>query len=246
MNLRQKSVLLVLLGMVGSLSAQELQPTGVVAVQGEQAPRFEVKRVEKQVNTRAALPVEQKKSFEGWAVFGSIGYSMNKMKYSAYKAGDSSKESDMAYQVGVEYGIPVGENFITTIGGSYSLNNIEFEKINLENANIVDAELKSRFSFYVAPGYKLTPDWLVYGKVSYQHAKGTYSDNYVPLGGVKFGKGEKTFSGIGYGLGTAITVFPNLENSVEVQHISYDKQQEFISSGKPTATEVTASLKYRF
>lgn len=192
--------------------------------------------------------------FEGLAILAGIGYSRDKISYSTNETGSSKTDSNVTAEIGAEYGIPVTEEFIATVGVSYSLNKTKFDDLvvtpsggNIStDSNIISTEMKNHFSIYVAPGYKLKPDVLIYSKLGYHYAKGKYSDTYIPLGGVKFGSGEKSFGGFGVGAGASYHATPNFINSVELQYINYSKQNEFISSGKVSSTALTAFLKYRF
>lgn len=185
--------------------------------------------------------------FEGPAVYAGMGYGLHEMRYTAIEGSQRVDDKAGNVIIGFEYGVPVGENYIVSLGADYSFGKVKFDKIDYlgKGVDTVEAELKNRMSFFASLGYKIMPDLLAYGKVSFQHARGSYLDTYKPLGDLQLGKGTRSFSGFGIAAGIAYTVTPNLENSFEVKYTDYSKVNEFITSGKGNSTEFNAIVKYR-
>lgn len=189
--------------------------------------------------------------FEGPAVFAGIGYGLNETRYAMnYDIYGSEKVTDNSGNifVGAEYGIPVGNNFIVGLGADLSLSKIDFGKTDFKKKgnDIISLEMKNRASFYALAGYKILPDLMAYGKLSFQYAKGTYKDNYssTKLSAV-YGEGSKNFTGMGIGFGVSYAVTSNFESSFEAKYIKYSKISEFVSHAKADSTELNAIVKYR-
>lgn len=186
-------------------------------------------------------------NFEGPGLSASIGYVKNDVDYSYLDTdfnGEDGSTKDVAFEVGLSYAVAISSNFITEVGLTYGLNNLDVERVNYTDTQFSDeydlkATIKDHFSLYLAPGYRFQPNWLVYGKLAYHQMQVDYRDSAT-------GKSSKTFDGVGYGLGLAYALGSNVETGVEVQYVDYQGYRRGIVKAEPSTTQLSWSLTYRF
>jgi opacity protein-like surface antigen len=89
------------------------------------------------------------------------------------------------------------------------------------------SQLKNPWSIYVAPGYELSKDQLIYGKVGYTGVTGVTSDP-------TFGANSTTYSGYLLGLGFNMKFQDNMYGFVEYNYTNY-------SSATSSAANVAAA-----
>lgn len=184
----------------------------------------------------------ESQTFTGFTLGATAGLSHNAMDYSGYIAGKSSSKNDVVGGLNAAYGFGLGESFVLSVGGTYSLNKTSFGQTTyLDGGNTiyVNGDIKNHWSVFVAPGLRLAPQWLAYGKLSYHSAKSSYTDTLV-------GSGSSNHHGIGYGIGTAYAVARNIEISAEVQHVRLSEACFALSCGTPSLTEFNIGMNYRF
>lgn len=100
------------------------------------------------------------------------------------------------------------------------------------------AQLENRYSINFKPGYAVSQNALVYATVGYNSGTGKITNV----------DGTKTFTGIGYGFGTALMIDKNIFIKAEVQRIDFDSQNAFgdVLNVKPSATVGTIGIGYKF
>jgi opacity protein-like surface antigen len=181
-------------------------------------------------------------NFAGAAVGANLAYRHDKVEFGGFLNGASTTHNDISGQLDLSYGIPVGDAWVATLGATYDLNNADFGSLTYnagsQNATVT-YKLKEHWSIYFAPGYRVTPDWLVYGKVAYHHAKGEYTDSL-------FGNGNTTHDGFGYGVGVSYAATRNIQLGLEIQQINLSSGSGNLSTGKPSMTEAVFKAAYRF
>lgn len=190
-----------------------------------------------------ALSVQaQNTNFTGATLGGNIVLQDNKIDYGGDLNGRTSKDTNVAFQLDAAYGIALGQTWVATIGATYDINKSDYGSLNYQDGNrteTVKVKAKDHWSVYLAPGYAINNNWLVYGKVAYHQFKGEFTDTAMPSGTTKH-------NGYGLGAGTSYAVTPNFLVSGEVQHISLDRATGNNSNGKPSSTQLTMKAAYRF
>lgn len=183
----------------------------------------------------------EESSFTGASFALGLGAARNRLDYGGFLAGQTSKETDAVGILDASYGFNLAPQWVVALGATYDLNKTDFGTVTyVAGVNTsVDVQLKNHFSLYVAPGYRLSPNWLGYAKLGWHHAKGEFNDS-------QFGRGETTHNGVGYGLGVSTVLAKQIEARFEVQHIDFNRKSANLSDGKPEINEAVVYLGYRF
>ena len=191
--------------------------------------------------TCTAQAQSQDRRFIGPAIGVGLSATHNKVEYGAFLAGSESSKNDFAGRLDASYGFGLSPEWVLTVGAAYDLNKTDFGRVTYVSGGTqtVDAKLKDHFAVYVAPGYQVAPNWLVYGKVSVHHAKAEYTDSGAT-------SGETTHSGTGFGLGVATALSKQVEGRFELEQINFNEKSANLSTGKPKTTQATIYLGYRF
>lgn len=191
--------------------------------------------------TCTAQAQSQDRRFIGPAIGVSLSAAHNKVEYGAFLAGSESSKSDAAGRLDASYGFGLSPEWVLTVGAVYDLNRTDFGRVTYVSGGVqtVNAKLKDHFAVYVAPGYQVAPNWLVYGKLSVHQAKAEYTDS----GAVN---GETTHSGTGFGFGAATAFSKQVEGRFELEQVNYNEKSGNLSTGKPKTTQATFYLGYRF
>lgn len=156
-------------------------------------------------------------NFEGWSVTAAVEQAKSALnggpvmnadgtpKVGSYGAQSlvEGSETSTGLKLGVAYGLPIGPT-LTTFGVDYSTASSTIHNAgaaagvqNPDPTSGIFTEFKNRTDVYVAPGFLLNTDSLIYGKVGYS----TFTASAVDKGnGVPVGSAGKTgtFYGIGY------------------------------------------------
>lgn len=180
-------------------------------------------------------------SFTGLSLGVGVGASHNKVDYGNFLAGHASSKTDTASDVAFAYGMPVSDRWVAGFGATYDLGKHNYGRVNYTSggAQTVDARLKQHWSLFIAPGYRVAPDWLAYGKVAYHQAKSEYVDTGT-------GSGTRSHHGTGVGFGVNHAIGRSLEAGLEIQQVRLSREAANNSTGKPTFTEYMVSIGYRF
>lgn len=191
--------------------------------------------------TCTAQAQSQDRRFVGPAIGVSLSATHNKVEYGQFLAGSESSKNDVAGRLDASYGFGLSPEWVLTVGATYDLNKTDFGSVTYLSGGVqtVEAKLKDHFSVYVAPGYQVAPNWLVYGKLSTHHAKAEYTDTGA-------NSGETTHTGTGFGFGVATALSKQVEGRFEIEQINFNEKSANLSTGKPTSTQATLYVGYRF
>lgn len=182
----------------------------------------------------------QTTQFEGASVFGNFSQMSTSTKLSG--DGDSIDglgKSSTAVSLGADYGVKLDSKAVALFGATYNITKPEILTFN-GNSSVGGAfELKQKnaYSVYVAPGYAVTQNALIYGKLSYNKTTIEASGDIV---------GDKKFSGVGYGVGTRVFVDKNLYVNVEWHQINFGSEEALGANWKPKATIGSIGIGYKF
>lgn len=189
----------------------------------------------------SATAQAEESTFTGSALALGVGVARNQVDYGGFLAGQTSKETDAVGILDASYGFNLAPQWVVALGATYDLNKTDFGTVTyVAGVNTsVDAELENHFSLYVAPGYRLSPNWLAYGKLGWHHAKSEVKD-------IQLGTSDSTHNGVGVGLGVSTMLAKKIEARFEVQHIDFNRKSANLSDGKPEINEAVVYLGYRF
>lgn len=126
----------------------------------------------------------QAKNFEGFSVLGAVNVNNNKVEVPSSSFTESKTESNVGIQA--EYDIPLGQSFVLGLGASAGLSDFSITSTT---------KLKNGSSVYIAPGFAVNQNTLVYGKVASVSTTVTNSAGSLNLSGVGYGAGARFLSG---------------------------------------------------
>lgn len=137
------------------------------------------------------------------------------------------------------WGFDVAPKWVVTVGATMGLKNSEIFSETL-SGNTSTATAKQRYSLYVAPGFRLGTDGLLYGKVGYH----SMVVHYASTAGTDI---DKTHQGYGLGLGYAHALSKNLELRGEFEAVTYSAENTAATVKiAPKQNSLNLSLLYKF
>lgn len=178
----------------------------------------------------------------GPAITLSGGWVSTQVHYDGAISTNNLSNSTAAGKIGAEYGFPLDDLWISTLGAAYSFTNVNADKFSYFNGsstNTLESKFKERYSVYFAPGYRFASDWLAYAKFSFNNTNIESDDSGN-------GTNNTRHSGFGYGAGVSYLITPNFETGFEIQHTQFQKQTYDNIGVKPSLTESLLTIKYRF
>jgi hypothetical protein len=198
----------------------------------------------------------QSKSFEGASIglFGSmIGAEVDGKvtdSNSAVSTGSIGKVTPVA-GLDASYTFATGSNGFIGIGATYLAGEAEF---GLGNADSVETgaknfkgKIKDHYTVYIQPGYAVSKDSAVYGKLSYNHADFNVSNAVKQPGDLE---------GWGAGVGLKTFLTANTFVQAEASYTEYDTLTAtktatggtglVTASGKPAIAAGTITIGYKF
>jgi hypothetical protein len=111
------------------------------------------------------------------------------------------------------YGFALGASSLVSVGASYGLGKTKAGEITLDDGTF-GLKAKNQMSLYLEPGFLAGTSTLVYGKLSYERAKGVSSFTGEP-------DESKNMKGTGYGFGVRTMLDKSSFIQVEVRQIAY-------------------------
>lgn len=137
------------------------------------------------------------------------------------------------------WGFEVAPKWVVTAGATMSLKDSEFYSDSVNGTNST-ATSKQHYSLYVAPGFRLGSDGLLYGKVGYH----SLVVHYASTAGTDL---DKTHQGYGLGFGYAHALTKNLELRGELETVTYSAENTAPTVKiAPRQTSLAFGLLYKF
>lgn len=137
------------------------------------------------------------------------------------------------------WGFATGKQWVTTVGMEVGLTKPEYYQ-SISSGVTSTATAKQHLAVYVAPGYRLGANSLVYAKVGYHSLAMAYETS----------TGESvtpTHQGYGLGIGYAHALTSNVELRTEIEAISYDWGSAFNNVKlAPKQSNLNFALVYKF
>jgi hypothetical protein len=156
------------------------------------------------------------KNFDGFSIEVGFANQIQSNSVDETTGGGSSKfehdgQSNSLPRVALNYSSQPFSSFAIGFGGSYLFG----ESSDNSVPNDHSMKIKNAMSFFVAPTFLVSDTTGVYGKVSFNAAKGEYSE---------FASNDSQFiMGYGYGFGVKSFVTKNLYLLAEVERVNYGK-----------------------
>ena len=179
----------------------------------------------------------------GATVDGSLTNSNNEVT-----TGSIGKNTPIA-GVDLAYTVSSGSNAFFGLGATYVPMKAKFGAGNSSGTPSVanTGEIKDHYSVYIQPGYAITKDSALYGKLSYNHAD-------FKITGANVSQQPGDLEGWGYGIGLKTFLTPNAFVQVEASYTEYASltAKETANStnstvtGKPKISAGTVTFGYKF
>lgn len=155
--------------------------------------------------------------------------------------GQSSSTSDTAISLIGSWGQVLTDRWIAMVGLSYEMGKSDLGRIYYSSGGSQNfsASTKDHLSFFLAPGYRIHPQAVMYARLSHHTLTAEYSDTATNAS-------SRTFTGSGLGAGLAYALGQNLELRVEYDTVRYQGELIHLTTGKPEQDILTGALFYRF
>jgi len=183
-------------------------------------------------------------NFVGPAIGLTISSVQNKVDYESTIAsinGQSTQVNDTEASLIASYGVAMSQNWVGTFGVAYSVKSSDAGSVNYTagTAQSFSGKFKDHLALSFAPGYRISPDALVYGKLAYHQIKADFTDTASS-------GGSNTHTGTGIGFGVAFAVTPQVELRTEYEMVNYSSEKTQLTTGKPKISGLTLGLLYKF
>lgn len=151
----------------------------------------------------------------------------------------SANETDLGL-VG-SWGQVLSDRWVAMVGFGYAPGKTDMGRINYTSggAQSFTAKTKNHMTLFVAPGLRLQPQTVVYGKLSYHRLTADYNDTAT-------GASSRSFSGSGVGVGLAYALAPRLELRADYEVVRYQSELINLTTGKPEQKILSGALLYKF
>ena len=155
--------------------------------------------------------------------------------------GQSTQTNDTEAALVASYGFAMSPDWVGTVGISYSVKSTDAGKVNYTagTAQSFSGTFKDHLAISFAPGYRVGPNALVYGKLAFHQVKAEYTDTAAA-------GGTNTHTGTGIGLGVAFALSPKVELRTEYEMVNFSSEKANLTTGKPKMSGLTVGLLYKF
>jgi opacity protein-like surface antigen len=183
-------------------------------------------------------------NFVGPAIGLTVSAIQNKVDFESTVTsinGQSTQTNDTEAALIASYGFAMSPDWVGTVGISYSVKSMDAGKVNytVGTAQSFSGTFKDHLAISFAPGYRVGPNALVYGKLAFHQVKADYTDTAAA-------GGTNTHSGTGIGLGVAFALSPKVELRTEYEMVNFSSEKANLTTGKPKMSGLTVGLLYKF
>lgn len=196
--------------------------------------------------TCGAAAAQSGQSFVGPAIGIAVTAQNNKTPLTSQTIpsvdGQTPQGNDTAGTLLGSWGIALSDRWVATLGLAWDMKSTDAGQFTYTSGGQQTATLKVKehLSLSVAPGYKVSPSTLVYGKLAYHQLKGDYSDTASTQ------TVYPDFIGTGVGVGLAIALAPRWELRAEYESVRYNEKNLGNSTAKPEQSLFSVGLLYKF
>lgn len=172
----------------------------------------------------------QSRNFEGL----SLGLSANFNNAKTEFPGQAPTDTSTTAGIHARYGWALGANLNLSLSASYDMGDVKSG-----TASGVTGVGKDVTVLSVDPGFKLSPDLLLYARLGYASVKGVTSGALVS---------SETYSGTAAGLGVRSMLSKTWSAQVEALQLTYAGKYSVAASGdvKPSASVIALGVNYHF
>lgn len=195
-------------------------------------------------STGATFAQNAQQSFVGPAIGLTVSAVQNKVDFESTVTsinGQSTQTNDTEAALVASYGFAMSPDWVGTVGISYSVKSMDAGKVNYTagTAQSFSGTIKDHLAISFAPGYRVGPNALVYGKLAFHQVKAEYTDTAAA-------GGTNTHTGTGIGLGVAFALSPKVELRTEYEVVNFSSEKANLTTGKPKISGLTLGLLYKF
>ncbi len=186
------------------------------------------------------------KNFDGFSIEVGVANQMQSNDTIKNDDGDLSQidhdgQSNSIPRFALNYDFQPFTRFAIGFGGSYKFG----ESKDVSQSDNNSMTISNAASFYIAPTFLVSDTTGIYGKISFNAAKGKYLDQG------NFLNDDESIKGFGYGFGVKSFITKNLYLLAEVERVNYGKENyrldDFVSYSVDTkTTNATISLGVKF
>jgi opacity protein-like surface antigen len=192
------------------------------------------------------------KNFDGFSI--EVGFA-NQMQSNDSKYDNTSEfpstlsfehygESNSIPRVALNYDFQPFSRFAIGFGGSYMFGESKDNSIDTNSSMTIS----NATSFYVAPTFLVSDTTGVYGKISFNAAKGKYNDVFATPSAAN---DDKFITGFGYGFGVKSFITKNFYLLAEVERVNYGRENYKMDDDESYSvdtetTNATISLGVKF
>lgn len=191
-----------------------------------------------------AFAQNTQQNFVGPAIGLTVSAIQNKVDFESTVPsinGQNTQTNDTEAALIASYGFAMSPDWVGTVGISYSVKSMDAGKVNYTagTAQSFSGTFKDHLAISFAPGYRVGPNALVYGKLAFHQVKADYTDTAAA-------GGTNTHTGTGIGLGVAFALSPKVELRTEYEMVNFSSEKANLTTGKPKMSGLTVGLLYKF
>ncbi|PQA75677.1 outer membrane beta-barrel protein [Rhodoferax sp. TS-BS-61-7] len=191
-----------------------------------------------------AFAQNTQQNFVGPAIGLTVSAVQNKVDFESTVPsinGQNTQTNDTEAALIASYGFAMSPDWVGTVGISYSVKSMDAGKVNYTagTAQSFSGTFKDHLAISFAPGYRVGPNALVYGKLAFHQVKAEYTDTAAA-------GGTNTHTGTGIGLGVAFALSPKVELRTEYEMVNFSSEKANLTTGKPKMSGLTVGLLYKF
>jgi opacity protein-like surface antigen len=162
-------------------------------------------------------------------------------------------KNNMIPSINAEYKFALNDKALLGVGFTYDM--VKTKLGTSQFAGVSDGALalvgvkgneKNHYSFFLKPGYLVSPTTEVYGLVSYHKMKVSYDYDAVATNGSNVvavsGSDSSTHTGFGYGAGVRTELAKNIFGYVQIQQVQYKSKDDL----KPSSNIGSVGIQYKF
>lgn len=196
------------------------------------------------ISTGTTFAQSTQPNFVGPAIGLTVSAIQNKVDYESTVPsinGQNTQTNDSEAALIASYGFALSPDWVGTVGISYSVKSTDAGKVNYTagTAQSFSGSFKDHLTISFAPGYRVGPNALVYGKLAYHQLKADFTDTASSAG-------TNTHTGTGVGFGVAFAIGPKIELRAEYESVAYSSQKIQLTTGAPKQAGLTVGLLYKF
>jgi len=186
----------------------------------------------------ASSAFAQAQNFQGFGASLALNFvnTTSEVGWSKFGIRSKGSDTDVDYALQAQYNWALGNQFVLGLGASTTLGLLNAGTVTMRNASF-PIRIRESYALFVEPGYAVSKDWLLYGKVAYVSAK-------IEATG---GGGSTNFaSGTGLGFGAQMLINKSWYGQAEWMVNQYDDRGSDTEIDKLKSNALSLGVGYKF